>query len=308
MRFQSIFLAVTYGASHIYAQSCPTYWTTIARDLSSNFLTDGECNSMARQAIRYGFHDAFAWTPGVGGGADGSLLLNTNEINRSENENMRPYHEFLTGKYSDYQSQHGADNIGAADLVQFASQVAIRTCPGGPLVKTVIGRNNSANTPPTGQLPPGFGAGSDQAAILANFQSKGFSPKDLAALLGAHTVSRANRQQNNSIPTDGPQDSTPGRWDIQYYKDTYDTPAEVFPFDSDRNCAVRGTAVGDEFRDFRGATGRWNTAFTDAAFRLSLVGIEKSVYDGFVDCTSALPGGSSRARTVKAAPINDRVG
>jgi len=46
----------------------------------------GRCNLYARGAIRLWFHDAAAWKKGMGfGGADGSIVLNRNEILSSSN-------------------------------------------------------------------------------------------------------------------------------------------------------------------------------------------------------------------------------
>lgn len=72
------------------------------------------------------------------GGADGSLLLFSEEVARTENNGLQAYHEFLSGKYDQYK-----DQVGAADLVQFAGSVAIVSCPGGPKVKTVCLQKNS---------------------------------------------------------------------------------------------------------------------------------------------------------------------
>ncbi|KAH9825875.1 Heme peroxidase [Teratosphaeria destructans] len=300
---QLAFVFVIQSIPSVYGQSCPSFWKTIASDLSSNFLENGECNGRARQAIRFGFHDAFAWTAQAGGGADGSLLLNPEEITREENSNMQDYHTFLTDKRTSYQNQYG--QIGAADLIQFAAQVAVRTCPGGPRVKTVIGRIDSSTAGPTGQLNRGFGDTATQAAILANWQSKGFSAKDVAALLGSHTVSRATISQPQGIPTDGQQDATPGRWDTEYFKDTLNPPQNVWPLESDKNCAVKGTEVGDWFQSFIDNAGAWDVAYTDAAYRLSLVGVSNDFSAGFIDCTDALPAGAS-AKMIRSAPVNGR--
>lgn len=66
------------------------------------------------------------------GGADGSLLLSSNEIQRIENVPLQAYHDWLSGFYDNYSNQ-----TSAADLIQFAASHAIVTCPGGPQVKTV---------------------------------------------------------------------------------------------------------------------------------------------------------------------------
>lgn len=37
--------------------SCPAVWTHVSKELTSKFLTDGQCNPAARAAIRAVFHD-----------------------------------------------------------------------------------------------------------------------------------------------------------------------------------------------------------------------------------------------------------
>lgn len=116
--------------------TCPSVWTTIASDLRNTFRG---CQQPTRFAIRFAFHDAGAYssrTPfyaPAAGGADGSLLLNAEEIARSSQNPMQNYRNFLLGKYNTYKSQ----GVTAADLVQFAGSLAIASCPGGPIVPTV---------------------------------------------------------------------------------------------------------------------------------------------------------------------------
>ncbi|KAK8151272.1 heme peroxidase [Phyllosticta citrichinensis] len=287
---------------------CPAIWTTISSDLTSNFLTDGQCNDLARGAIRFAFHDAGAFSqslpyyPPAAGGADGSLLLNPDEINRRENGGLGPYHDWLSGFYPKY-----SDQVSAADLIQFAGAHATVTCPGGPAIKVRVGRTDTDQAPPEGLLPPGFGPGSDHDSLLNLFVDKGFSAADLAALIGAHSASRAFAQERNGIPVGGPQDSTPGQLDVKYYSETYNPPPGVYRFDSDINLSQRNTSVGSVFQTFVGAHGKWAAAFVDPAARLSVLGIPAETVAGFVDCTSALPQGTSSKRDIRARPINDRV-
>ena len=66
------------------------------------------------------------------------------------------------------------------------SDAAIVLCPGGPKVKTFIGRKDSTKSAKPGGLPDVF----DTASNLANlFARKGYSQAELAALLGAHSTS-----------------------------------------------------------------------------------------------------------------------
>ncbi|KAG9577960.1 hypothetical protein KCU77_g13265, partial [Aureobasidium melanogenum] len=52
--------------------------------------------------------------------------------------------------------------------------------------------------------------------------------------------------------------------------------------------------------------GKWTSSFADAMARLSVLGIPASTQANFIDCTNALPQGTSSKRDIRAAPINDR--
>lgn len=70
-------------------------------------------------------------------------------------------------------------------------------------MKTVVGRTDSSASPPDGYLPAGFGPNSSHDVLYQLFLDKGFSAKDLAALIGAHSTSKAFTQQANGIPVGG---------------------------------------------------------------------------------------------------------
>lgn len=63
----------------------------------------------------------------------------------------------------------------------------------------MIGREDSSGAAPEGTLPKAFGQGSDQATIVQLFADKGISARELAALMGAHTVSRSFAQQKSGV-------------------------------------------------------------------------------------------------------------
>lgn len=129
--------------------------------------------------------------------------------------------------------------------------------------------------------------------------------------------------------TTGSQDSTPGKWDIQYYAQTLNPPSspQIYRFQSDINLSNASTTVGKQFGGFVGnagmqngqpllhirmnadeiSTGKWNSAFADAMQRLSVLGIPAATANTFIDCTGALPAGTSSKRDIRAAPINDRI-
>ena len=301
-----IILLLLLSATSIQAErGCPDVWRTISKDLTTSFVSGGECTDLARGAIRYAFHDAGTFSrklpivPPASGGADGSLLLNGEEISRPEHRGLEEFHGFITGKYTQYKSQ----GVGAADLIQFAGNHAVVSCPGGPVVRTLIGRTDSSRAAPVGLLPAGGGPGSDHNTIFQLFMDKGFSAVDLAALIGAHTTAKAHAQPQ--IPAGTPQDSTPGKWDVRYYSETYNPPPGVRSFPSDINLSNPNTTVGMEFKKFVNNQERWNERFASAMFRLGMLGIPDDGFRNFTDCTDALPRSSNR-REMMGAPINFR--
>ncbi|EMC95707.1 hypothetical protein BAUCODRAFT_148591 [Baudoinia panamericana UAMH 10762] len=267
------------------SSGCPAVWSTVATDLKSAFTG---CNVLARNAIRFAFHDAAGYsskTPYYApatGGADGSLLLSSDEIKRQIEAPLQRYQPWLLGKYNKYHSQ----GVGAADLVQFAGNIGIRSCNGGPIVRTLVGRQDTSTAAPEGMLPEAFGQGSDYDTLVQLFLDKGFSATDLAALIGAHTVSQAFAEQGNGIPPGGPQDSTPTQWDTTYYKELQSDPRGVYHFQSDVNLGNQTTAVGMQMARFAQDEEAFDAAFADAMGRMNLLGISEEVSSGFADCTS----------------------
>jgi len=237
------------------------------------------------------------------GGADGSLMIVAAEITRPENNGLQDYNTFIGNMWTWYKGM----GVGGADLVYFAGNHAVVSCPGGPTVKTVVGRSDASpnQLSPTGVMPPGFGPGSDHDSLLALFQKKGFSATDLAALVGAHTTSTAVGQVANGIPVGGAQDSTPGLWDVKFYSETYSPPANVYRFQSDISLSATNTTVGKEFNGFVNNQGKWTGKFADAMYRLSLLGVPSTVSTNFVDCTSMLPKSTGK-RSFLTAPYNNR--
>lgn len=278
---------LTRGVRKIAARddSCPKVWTAISIDLKASFVG---CNRAAADAIRFAFHDAAGYastnakTAPASGGADGSLLLSDAEIARSTNDPLQGYRSFLLGKYNGYKNQ----GVSAADFVQAAGNIAVASC-GGPVVQTVIGRKDASDAAPDGTLPQAFGKGSDHSTLVQLWADKGFSQRELAALMGAHTVSRAFRQQQNGIPPGGQQDNTPTKWDTSYYSQTQAkvAPRGVYRFDSDVNLANPNTTSGEAFTEFANDRAAWATAFQSSMYKLSVLGLADDAKSGLQDCT-----------------------
>ncbi|KAF1939197.1 heme peroxidase [Clathrospora elynae] len=262
--------------------ACPAVWTQISTTLTAQFLADGQCTDAARATIRSSFHDCF------NGACDGSLIL-ANECANSENKGL----ERVCGNLANVASQTG---VGVADLIQFAAAHAIKTCPGGPTVPVKVGRKDSNTANALGVLPSGHAGGND---LVNLFASKGFTPVDLAALIGAHTAAKQIFEDPSQAGT--PLDSTVGTWDNKYFSETKSGKAP-FTLTSDKNIAQHPLTAAP-FTMFGLSKGAWDAAFVSAMTKMSMLGVQS---DGLIDCTSALPGGS-RKREVKNSNLFDRL-
>lgn len=222
-------------------------WSYVTAELTAAFQDPSGCSALARGAIRQGFHDAATWDKNSPyGGADGSLLL-SDELTRFENrglDGIGAQTKIWFNKYKGY-------GVGMADLIQTAATVATVVCPGGPRIRTFVGRPDDSRAGPRGMLPSPF---QSAQALIDLFAAKTFSAADLVALIGAHTVSKQNFVDPGRPDT--PQDSTPGVWDTKYYSETLTSDNKtlvVFP--SDRNLATYSKTSG-QWKVFAGAAGK----------------------------------------------------
>jgi hypothetical protein len=129
--------------------------------------------------------------------------------------------------------------------------------------------------------------------------SKGFSPVDLAALIGAHTT--AKQRGVDPSKAGASLDSTVGTWDNKFYSETKSGKAP-FTLPADKSIS-QNPITGVAFSSFAVSKGAWDAAFVSAMTRMSMLGVQA---DGLVDCTSALPGGS-RKREIKRGNVFDRL-
>ncbi len=217
------------GTPTCSADPCCAY-RFIVNDMQPVFYdpNSNQCTALARGAVRLGFHDAGTWSVASGygnGGADGSILL-TSELNAKEHIGLEAIGSQTAQWYEKYR-QYG---IGMADLIQLAAMTATVSCPSGPRIRFFVGRKDNATPGQVSLLP----SPTDSAdSLIQLFQAKSFSAGGLAALIGAHTVSKQNF-------TDPPlagasQDTTPGTWDNLYYSQTIQpgTPPGMYKFQSD---------------------------------------------------------------------------
>lgn len=179
----------------------------------------------------------------------------------------------------------------------FAGNHAIVTCPGGPVVKTFVGRKDSKTPAPDGLLPD---VNAPAADLFQLFQAKGFNAVDLAALLGAHSTSNQFNFNTTAAAVGKPQDSTPGVWDVKYYSETLKPVKDVVVFPSDTKLAAH-PSVGKEFQGFVNNQGKWNGKFADAMGKMALFGSDGT--KGLIDCTGSLPSSTNLKREMKGYPM-----
>lgn len=102
------------GAPSTSGVTCPQIWSTISKDLVGQFLSNGQCNDLARAAIRIAFHDCATLNTSLGtsAGCDGSLYL-AGEYTRAENAGLEDTIPQLGKMAQGY-------GVGVADFFQFA--------------------------------------------------------------------------------------------------------------------------------------------------------------------------------------------
>ncbi|GAB1317959.1 hypothetical protein MFIFM68171_08169 [Madurella fahalii] len=259
-------------------------WKYIADDMAAAFTdtSTGECNTLARQAIRLGFHDAATWSKTAGGGgADGSIIL-ADEWKRTENLGV----EVIAAQMKEWYRKWHGHGAGMADLIQMSANVAAVSCPLGPRTRSFVGRNDSSIPAPEGRLPE---VTDDAETLVALFEDKTVVLGELIALIGAHTTSRQSFV-DISRP-EAPQDTTPGVWDVSWYNETIsDNPSpDIFIFESDLALArYPGAEVfWTTFANPVNNQGAWNNGYAGAYVRLSVLGVEH--INNLVECTGVLP-------------------
>jgi L-ascorbate peroxidase len=253
-------------------------WYDVSVELTKLFKDpNGECNDNARAAVRFGFHDAGAWDKNaLNGGADGSLMMDFGEETRPENNGLQSIRTILRGVQSKFK-------VGYADLAQYAHNHATVTCPRGPRILTFVGRNDAKKAAPTGLLPD---VHSPADNLIKLFEDKGFSPHDLAALVGAHSSAKQRFVEPARAGT--PLDTTPGVWDVEFYNETLQSPPDsrIFVLPSDKVLSVH-PKINDEWKEFVGDQKHWNEDYAKAYIRMSLLGVNN--FNDLKECTKTLP-------------------
>ncbi|TQN64923.1 Peroxidase, partial [Colletotrichum shisoi] len=253
------------GSAECSADKC-CVWKHVADDIMPTFRDANGCTDPARASIRLGFHDAAGWSKGTGdlGGADGSIVLAAEEIGRPANDGLAD----IVEQMKTWHAKFGEFGAGMADLIQFAATTATVACPGGPRIKTLVGRKDSSVAAPDGLLPD---PRDDADKLIELFGNKTISAPGLAALVGAHTSSR--QRFFDPSRANAPQDTTPAVWDVLFYQETLNaSPGDIVTFPSD-TALSKDPRSAPAFQAFAQQAPLWGAAYARQYLRLSLLGV-----------------------------------
>ncbi|KAI8962298.1 putative class II peroxidase [Daldinia sp. FL1419] len=255
-----VLLMTLVATSGLAQAQCPAVWTEVATDLKETFLDGGgKCTDNARAAIRLAFHDCFP------GACDGSVILAGECTDRGENAQMVD----ICATLGDKATQFG---VGTADLIQFAAAYGIAACPGLPAISVKVGRVDSSEPNPTGQL---ISPNANASTSVAAFKAKGFTVKELVALVGAHSA--AKDLNGNAL------DTTVQEMDTNFYTETADGSAPT-SLNSDKFLS-NSTETSSDWNAFGADAEAWAAAFVPAMEKLSLLGNDEA---SLTDCSSVI--------------------
>ncbi|KAJ6483154.1 heme peroxidase [Mycena sanguinolenta] len=252
------------------------------RDTIMSEIFQGRCGDNARAAVRLSFHDAGTFSQELqdnalpNGGADGSILVDPNEVLRAENNGL----QYIVSLLQPLPAQFG---VSPGDILQTAGILAVLACPGGPAVTAFVGRAPPLNIAPTGLLPS---PEDPVATLVARFADMGLSSRDMIALIGAHTT--GTQQFVDPGDANYTFDTTYNIWDTRFYTQTADNTTvlpDVYKLDSDVAFSTDPTTSTD-FNRFIGQQTLWQTDYISAHEAMSILGQNVAL---LTDCSEILP-------------------
>ncbi|KAJ6467503.1 heme peroxidase [Mycena vitilis] len=251
------------------------------RDAILRGIFHGKCGDAARASVRLAFHDAGTFSGALreqglpNGAADGSLLWDSTEVDRTENAGLGPIVDIL----SPLPAQFG---VSPGDFLHLAGVLGVLACPGGPRIDAFIGRPQPKNIAPIGLLPS---PDDPVPKLLDRFADMGFTTRDLIALVGAHSSGK----QRFVDPTvaNSSFDSSVDIWDVRFYAETAapSTPPGVLKLHSDVNF-VHNASTAFEFHRFINNQEDWDEDYRSAHLKMSLLGQDIST---LTNCTELMP-------------------
>ncbi|KAK3156453.1 hypothetical protein QOZ80_2AG0107480 [Eleusine coracana subsp. coracana] len=180
-----LYVTTTYGqlSQNFYAENCPVLERIVQTEVSGALSAE---KRMGASLLRLFFHDCFVQ------GCDGSVLLNDapdSERDADANANsLRGFDVIDAIKTKVETNCPGV--VSCADILALATREAVVEL-GGPSWTLLLGRRDSTTSSKKlaeDNLP---GPSSSLDGLVTAFANKGFTPTELVALSGAHTIGMA---------------------------------------------------------------------------------------------------------------------
>ncbi|XP_027154611.1 lignin-forming anionic peroxidase-like [Coffea eugenioides] len=168
-----------------YDYTCPNALTTIRSTIRSAISCE---RRMAASLIRLHFHDCFVQ------GCDGSVLLDetptiqSEKTSKANNDSARGFNVIEDAKTAVEKICPGV--VSCADILAVAARDS-SAAVGGPSWTVKLGRRDSTTASRSladSDLPAPF---HQLNTLISLFSNKGFTPREMVALSGAHTVGQA---------------------------------------------------------------------------------------------------------------------
>ncbi|CAL1699300.1 unnamed protein product [Somion occarium] len=261
-------------------------------DLQQNLFDNGECGEDVHESLRLTFHDAIGIGSFGGGGADGSIAI-FEDIETAFHANAGI--DEIINEQKPLVARH---NLTVGDFIQFAGALGVSNCPGAPRLPAFLGRPNAVAPAPDKTVPEPFDS---VDSILARFADAGnFSTVEVVWMLISHTIAAADLV-DPTIPGT-PFDSTPGRFDTQFFLETQ-LKGTLFPgtagnqgevqsplggeirLQSDHDLA-RDSRTACEWQSFVNNQAKLQNRFQAVFTKMTVLGHNP---DDLIDCSEVIP-------------------
>ncbi|KAJ1690989.1 hypothetical protein LUZ63_015144 [Rhynchospora breviuscula] len=186
----SLLLCSVHGqlSNNFYKKTCPNV-QSIVRSVMTQVVAKEP--RMGASILRLFFHDCFVQ------GCDASILLDdtatfTGEKNAGPNANSVRGYEVIDAIKTQVEASCNA-TVSCADIVALAARDSVNLL-GGPTWNVPLGRRDAktaSQSEANSNLP---GPDSNLAKLISMFGSKGFTPREMTALSGAHTIGQTRCQ------------------------------------------------------------------------------------------------------------------
>lgn len=200
--------------------------------------------------IRAAAHDSMSVSDGIGGGADGSLLLSDDELRRVENNHDN--FAYLVSKNALTLARRYKASV--ADIIAVCGAVATQYLGGPRIIRHMVehpflvGRLDTKIPNPAKSLAP---ANMNTSSFVAFAKLRGLSVDEMTALMGSHVLldTKACIRPDGTYcdPNKEPCDKVGMfTWDNSYYSDVCNTPTTIYSNSIEQTINISRTFLVNE--------------------------------------------------------------